>query len=223
MGSDLWPWLAVAGLGALHGLNPATGWVLAAAWGLRSRGRGQTLRALAPLALGHLVSVALVAGAVMLGLAMSRLLLQVLAGGLFIAAVVAHFWDRTPSMMRAPAGHAGLALWSFMMATAHGAGLMLVPALVPLCMGDVSAGASGASGSLGLALAAVVLHMVAMLATTGLVAAGVCRGVAAGARLLGGATALQTRHDGGPQCPEHGSPADDHRLRELARRSPAGG
>ena len=182
---SLWPWLLVAGVGALHGLNPATGWMWAAAWGLRSRDSAQALRALAPIAAGHAASVALVAGAVVFGLAMDRLALQVLAGGLLAAFAVLHLWGRAPKAARAPAGHAGLALWSFMVSSAHGAGLMLVPALVPLCAGDASVPAMAASGPLALAFAAVGVHTAAMLAVTGLVAAGVCRGFDAGARLLG--------------------------------------
>ncbi len=184
--SSLWPWLLVAGVGALHGLNPATGWLLAAAWGVRSRDRAQALRALVPIAAGHAASVALVAGAVVWGLAMDRFALQVLAGGLLAVAAIVHLSGRTAQVARAPAGHAGLALWSFMMSTAHGAGLMLVPALMPLCMGDASARETTASGSLMLALAAVGVHTAAMLAVTGVIATGVCRGFEAGARLLRG-------------------------------------
>ncbi|HEV8523701.1 MAG TPA: hypothetical protein VGQ71_04320 [Terriglobales bacterium] len=182
--ASLWPWLAVAGVGALHGLNPATGWMLAGAWGVRSRDRAQALRALVPIAAGHAASVALVAGAVVFGLSMDRFALQVLAGGLLAVAAVVHLSGRTPEVARAPAGHAGLALWSFMMSTAHGAGLMLVPALIPLCMGDASAREITASGSLTLALAAVGVHTAAMLAVTGVIASEVCRGFDVGARLL---------------------------------------
>jgi hypothetical protein len=171
----------VAGVGALHGLNPANGWACAAAWGLRSRDRAQALRALLPIAVGHAASMALVAGAVVWGLAMDRFVLQVLAGGLLLACVVLHVWGRAPKAARAPAGQAGLALWSFMMASAHGAGLMLVPALLPLCAGNESLGA----GPLALALAAVGVHVAAMLAVTGLVAGGVCRGVDCWALWLG--------------------------------------
>ena len=180
--AGLWPWLAVAGVGALHGLNPASGWMFAAAWGVRSRDRAQALRALLPIAVGHAASVALVAGAVAYGVALDRVLLQTLAGVLLVVVALAHLSGRTPMLARAPAGHAGLALWSFMMSTAHGAGLMLVPALIPLCMGDAPARKIGASGSLTLALAAVGVHTAAMLAVTGLVATGVCRGFDAGAR-----------------------------------------
>jgi hypothetical protein len=175
--ASLWPWLAVAGVGALHGLNPATGWMLAAAWGVRSRDRAQALRALVPIAVGHAASVALVAAAVALGLSMDRVGLQVAAGGLLLVFAAIHLSGRTPQRARAPAGHAGLALGSFMMSTAHGAGLMLVPALIPLCMGDGPAREIGASGSLAVALAAVGIHSAAMLAVTGLIAAGLCRGL----------------------------------------------
>jgi hypothetical protein len=174
--ASLWPWLAVAGVGALHGLNPATGWLLAAAWGVRSRDQRQALRALVPIGVGHAASIALVAGAVALGLAMDRAVLQAVAGGLLLVAVSVHLWRRAAPRVRAPAGHAGLALWSFMMATAHGAGLMLVPALIPLCTGDASARRITASGSATLALAAVAVHTAAMLAVGAAISIGVCRG-----------------------------------------------
>jgi hypothetical protein len=71
--ASLWPWLAVAGVGALHGLNPATGWMLGRRLGRAFSGdRAQALRALLPIAVGHAASVALVAGAVMFGLSMDR-------------------------------------------------------------------------------------------------------------------------------------------------------
>jgi hypothetical protein len=181
---SLWPWLAVAGVGALHGLNPATGWALAAAWGVRSRDRSQAPRALVPIAAGHIASVALVAGAVAGGMATDRVVLQVLAGGLFAFTVIIHLSGRLPQVVRAPAGHAGLALWSFMMSTAHGAGLMLVPALVPLCAGDTSVLEITGSGPLALAFTAAGIHMAAMLAVTGVVATGVCQGFDAGTRLF---------------------------------------
>jgi len=185
--SSLWPWLVVAGVGALHGLNPANGWACAAAWGLHARDRAQAMRALLPIAVGHLASIALVAGAVVWGLAIDRFALQMLAGGLLVACAMLHLSGCAPSAARAPAGQAGLALWSFMMASVHGAGLMLVPALVPLCAGEAAlAGMEGLAGAgpLLLALVAVGVHMAAMLIVTGLVASGVCRGFSTGARWL---------------------------------------
>lgn len=171
----LWSLLAAAGVGALHGLNPATGWMLAAAWGLRAGDRAQARRALLPIAIGHAASVALVGGALAIGLSLDRFLLQVLTGALFVVAVVVHLSGRVPMAARAPAGHAGLALWSFAMSTAHGAGLMLVPALIPLCVGGPASGGMTVSGSLALALLAVVVHTAAMLAVTAVIASGVCR------------------------------------------------
>ncbi len=182
--SSLWPWLTVAGLGALHGLNPATGWMLAAAWGVHSGDRAQALRALMPLAAGHAASVALVAGAVALGLALDRRLVQALAGGLLAAVVLYHLRGRATKRARIPAGHAGLALWSFMMSSAHGAGLMLAPALIALCASDSPPWEIAGSGPLVLALAAVGVHSGAMLTVTGMMAAGACRGFDAGASLL---------------------------------------
>jgi hypothetical protein len=182
--ASLWPWLAVAGVGALHGLNPAAGWIFAAAWGVHSRDRGQAVRALMPIVIGHATSVALVAAAVALGLSMDRVLLQTVAAALLVIVAMVHLSGRTAKRARAPAGHTGLALWSFMMSTAHGAGLMLVPALIPLCMGDAPGREITASGSLSLAVAAVAVHTAAMLAVTGVVATGVCRGFDAGAGLV---------------------------------------
>jgi hypothetical protein len=71
-----------------------------------------------------------------------------------------------------------------MMSTAHGAGLMLVPVLMPLCTGNAATREITASGSLALALAAVGVHTAAMLAVTGVIAIGVCRGFDSGASLL---------------------------------------
>jgi hypothetical protein len=158
--------------------------MFAAARGLQSGDRAQALRALAPIAVGHVASVALVAGAVALGLAMDRVMLQVLAGVLLVVVAVYHLTGRKTRRIRTPAGYIGLALWSFMMSTAHGAGLMLVPAFIPLCMTNTPAREITASGSLMLALAAVGVHTVAMLAVTGGIACGVCRGFDGGGRLL---------------------------------------
>ena len=191
--TNLWPWFAVAGLGALHGLSPANGWMFAAAWGLRSRDGAQARRALVPIAIGHATSVAVVAFAFAQGLSMDPTRVQGLAGALLVGAALYRLLrgagPHTPAIRR-QTGHVGIALWSFLMATAHGAGMMLVPALVPLCMADNPAREITASGSLVLALAAVGVHTAAMLTMTGVIATGVCRGVALHPRLLNG-TALR--------------------------------
>lgn len=180
--TNYWLWVSVAGVGALHGLNPASGWMFAAAWGVNSRNRAHALRALLPIAIGHATSVALVAGAFAIDVSIDRVMMQVLAGGLLAVIAIGHCFGGT-KRARVPAGKAGLALWSFMISSAHGAGLMLVPVLMPLCMGNAAA-REIKSGSLTLALATVCIHTVAMLAVTGVIAIGVCRGFDAGASLL---------------------------------------
>ena len=178
--TNLWPWLAVAGVGALHGLSPANGWMFAAAWGVQARDAAQVRRALWPIALGRGASVGVVAYVLTQGLSMDRTLAQGLAGALLIAAAALRLLRgaRPCTPIGAPTGHAGIALWSFLMASAHGAGLMLVPALVPLCLADSPAREITASGSLLLATAAVGVHMAAMLLTTVAIATGVCRSIA---------------------------------------------
>ena len=180
--TGIWPWLAVAAVGALHGLNPASGWMFAAAWGVHSRDQGRALRALMPIALGHTASVGLVAGAFAIGLSMDRVAMQVVAGGLLAVVLICHLSGH--KVRRVPAGRAGLALWSFMMSSAHGAGLMLVPVLMPLCTGNAMARETAASEPLILVLAAVGVHAAAMLAVTGVIAIGICRGLDAGASML---------------------------------------
>lgn len=185
--------MAVAGLGAFHGLNPANGWMFAAACGVHARDGAQARRALLPIGIGHLASVAIVAGAFTQGMWMDRALVQVLAGALLIGTASIRLLrgagQRTP--INTHAGHTGVALWSFLIATAHGAGLMLVPALASMCLANNPAREITASGSLVMALGAVGVHTAAMLVTTGVIATGVCRGVAMHPGLLSGTTPRQ--------------------------------
>ena len=191
--ATLWPWLALAGLGALHGLSPATGWMFAAAWGVRAGDGAQVRRALVPIAVGHAASITVVACTFAEGMSMDRALVQDLAGALLVGAASYRLLRGAGQCapISTQAGYAGIALWSFLMATAHGAGLMLVPALVPLCLADNPAREITTSGSLTLALAAVGVHTAAMLVTTGVIATGVCRRVALHSRLSSGTAPRQ--------------------------------
>ena len=174
--TGVWPWLAVAGAGALHGLNPASGWAFMAARG-RARGvRTGAWRALAPVAIGHAASVAAIVALATLGLMAQRGVLPWLAGGLAIFAAAVHVAGHLPQSFDALAGQAGVALWSFTMGVAHGTGLMLVPALIPLCLSGSPAREITASGSLALALAAVAVHLAALLGAAGAMAALAPRG-----------------------------------------------
>ena len=165
-----WPWLAVAGMGALHGLNPATGWLSAAAWGVRCGDRAQALRALAPIAIGHVVSVGLVAVLVAAGLAAQRGAAAVGGGwtGPAVVATAIHLAGHSHPRARRFAGHAGLALGAFTVACVQGAGMMLVPALIPVCASGSPMRAFPASGSLVLVSAAALLHLAAMELVHGL-------------------------------------------------------
>lgn len=214
--AQLWPWLFLAGLGALHGLSPANGWLFAAACGVRAGDSAAARRALLPVALGHGLSVGLVVFAAFQGVLVGGDAMRKIAGGGLILLAIGRWLrghagsvamhscamqsgsaaahpgaphietgatnPRVASTVPANANtfttDAGIALWSCLMATVHGAGLMLVPALVPLCLSDSPARAITASGSLPLTLAAVGVHLAAMLLTTGLIAAGICRGIA---------------------------------------------
>lgn len=164
-----WPWVAIGGLGVFHGLNPAMGWLFAVALGLHRRSLAAVLLALPPMAAGHALSIWLVAGSVMaLGMQVDTAAVRLVAGGILVLWAGYHwrYGHRHRVRVGMTVGLAGLAAWSFLMATAHGAGLMLVPALMPLCAGMPAIG----GGSLLVSLAAVAVHTVTMLAVTGMIA-----------------------------------------------------
>ena len=171
--SALWPWLALAGLGAFHGLNPAMGWLFAVALGLHRRSRAVVLEALIPIAIGHALAILAVALAVvLLGLVVDQRLIRIAAGTLLIGWAAYHtlYGSRHRVRFGMQVGMLGLGAWSFLMASAHGAGLMLVPVLIPLCLAASPAQELTAAGSVPIALAAVGVHTLAMLATTGVIA-----------------------------------------------------
>jgi hypothetical protein len=120
------------GLGAFHGLNPGMGWLFAVALGLQEGRRWAVWRAMLPLGLGHglavgvTVLVAALAGTVM-PIGALRVGVGVLLVGLGIAKLMRHRHPRYGGMR---VGMAGLTVWSFLMASAHGAGIMVVPAIL---------------------------------------------------------------------------------------------
>jgi hypothetical protein len=167
-----WPWLAVASLGAFHGLNPGMGWLFAVALGLHRRDRRIVWLALAPIALGHAVSVAAVALVFLwVGWLVDGGALRVGAALLLIGWAIYHwrFGHRHRVRFGMQVGLAGLFAWSFLMAAAHGAGLMLWPALMPLCHPS-SASAIPPSTPLAAGLAGVGVHTLAMLSVTAAIA-----------------------------------------------------
>lgn len=123
------PWLSLLALGAMHGINPAMGWLFAVARGLHERDRRAVWRALGPLAVGHALAIGV---AVLIAIALGRMLpLRWLRWS--VAAVLAAFGidglmhHRHVSLRGMQASARELASWSFLVASAHGAGLMVLP------------------------------------------------------------------------------------------------
>src|SRR5438874_310568 len=128
-------WLLLAALGAYHGLNPAMGWLFAVALGLQERSRSAVLQALLPIAVGHEASVAVIVA--VLGVAPAVVSIQLLRG--LAGAVLVGFgaWKlvrlgRHPKWVGFRLSKRELAGWSFLMSSAHGAGLMVMPLLLGL-------------------------------------------------------------------------------------------
>jgi hypothetical protein len=181
--THLWPWLALLGLGALHGINPGMGWLFALCLGLQERRRVAVLAALPPIALGHAISVGLVVFVVaVLSTRLQPELLKYASAAVLITyggyrAVRA----RHPRWVGMRVGFRDLTMWSFLMASAHGAGLMLVPVFLVASSPDAQAQAHHAStgahaghfpllsGPLVLT-AAVIVHTLGHLIVAGLVA-----------------------------------------------------
>jgi hypothetical protein len=167
--TDAWPWVSLAVLGAYHGLNPAMGWLFAVALGFQERSRLAVLRALPFLALGHEASVAVV---VLLisgtqAVVSPQLVRPIGAVALIAFGVFKLVKPRShPRWVGMRVSSRDLMVWSFLMSTAHGAGLMLFPALLGLSgsnqLDDVS---DLQPGMLTLVedAAAVLLHTGAML------------------------------------------------------------
>jgi hypothetical protein len=165
-------WLMVVASGLYHGLNPGMGWPLAVSAGLMNGGRAHLLRALGPLALGHFAAMlaVLLPFAAMAAAVRHQEEIRLAAAWLLVAAGAAlMIWRRHPRALARIPPHR-LALWSFAVAIAHGAGLMLLPAYMGLCATD--AGAEGAAstlvaGTAGVALLVAVVHACAMIAAGG--------------------------------------------------------
>lgn len=172
-----WAWLAVVALGAYHGLNPGMGWLFAVSNGMQTRRARGVFVALPPIALGHLLAMAAaLLPFALLGLYLEGLgAIRVVAGLVLVAfGLYTLFAQRHPRYL-ARIGPSQLSLWSFLMATAHGAGLMLIPVVLDLCT-DTSAHEGHAAlrelarGSITLTLIATIVHTVAMVVTGGAIA-----------------------------------------------------
>jgi hypothetical protein len=176
--SGSWPWVVLILLGAYHGLNPGMGWLFALSLGLQQRSRAAVLRALVPIALGHAAAISLALAAV--GLARSEIRRETLkflvAGILFALGLYRMFRSRHPRGAGMRVGFRDLTVWSFLMASAHGAGLMLAPVLLARPMQGMhhSMDRSAASSLTGIAPSllalAVLVHTLGLILVAGAVA-----------------------------------------------------
>ena len=168
--------MTLALLGAWHGANPGMGWLFALSRGLQERRGSAVAGALPPIALGHALAV----GLALMALAVGNFVLPtsyvcpitaVLLIGVGVLKLIRH---RHPRWVGMNVGFGGLLLWSFLMANAHGAGLMLVPLFVISQPGQAPLPACH-QASLALStpahyLGATLLHTAAMLLVTGAIA-----------------------------------------------------
>ncbi len=169
MTGALWPWAALVLLGAYHGVNPGMGWLFAVARGLQEKNRRAVLGSLLPIAIGHEASIVIVVVAVSL----TQQFLPPFVVRLIAALVLVSFGvyklarpRSHPGGFGMRVGPGGLAAWSFLMSSAHGAGLMLAPVLLGL---PVYAAYHSLREISLQAVAAASLHVAAMLLVMGIV------------------------------------------------------
>jgi hypothetical protein len=188
-----WTWLSLILLGSFHGLNPAMGWLFAVARGLQERRTSAVAAALGPIAVGHALAIGVVVVAVwLLGTMLPQGALMLVGGtamlGFAAYKVVTRF--RHPAWVGMRVSGRDLVAWSFLMATAHGAGLMLVPSLLELRGDRVPAAeahmgthshhmpsTAGGADDIVTSLLAVGLHTAAMFVVGGALAIVVYRKV----------------------------------------------
>ena len=164
-------------LGAYHGINPGMGWLFAVALGIQERSSGAVGRSLLPIALGHGLAIGVVVlFAVLLGTVIPLSYIRVAVALILLGFGVYCLRQRHPRGGGMRVGFRDLTSWSFFMASAHGAGFMLLPVLLrSLAEAGHSAHAGGGVEAHFLAtpmagLIATAVHTIGYLAVTGLVA-----------------------------------------------------
>ena len=172
--TSAWLWLAIIVSGLYHGINPGMGWPLAVAAGLMDKSPRALLAALWPLSIGHLAAmlVVLLPFALLLVLAQWQHQIQAGASLLVIGFGIWRLLNPRHPRVLARIRPTHLALWSFVVAIAHGAGLMLVPIYLGLCQtagadsGHESAAILSAA-NLEMAMIVSVVHTLAMVSAGG--------------------------------------------------------
>ena len=169
--TSAWLWLAVIVSGIYHGINPGMGWPLAVAAGLMDKSPRALFAALWPLSIGHLLAmlVMLLPFAMLLALVQWKHQVQAGASCLVIAFGVFRLLDPRHPRVLARIRPTQLALWSFVVAIAHGASLMLVPIYLGLCQTQVRESATMLLVNANLGMAAIVSfgHTIAMVSAGG--------------------------------------------------------
>jgi hypothetical protein len=169
-------WLVLL-LGAYHGLNPAMGWLFAVALGMQEQSGKAVARSLVPIAVGHALAI----GSVVLIAALLCMTLPVMVIRYFIGAVLIGLGiyclvrHQHPRWVRMQVGFRDLTVWSFLMASAHGAGLMVVPVLLRSNTAEAQSPMASHNHILptvspAAAMLATGVHTIAYLAVTGLLA-----------------------------------------------------
>ena len=168
-------WLMLL-LGAYHGINPGMGWLFAVALGMQEQKGSAVARALVPIALGHALSIGIVVLiAAFLGMALPREAIRYpVAAMLFALGIFSLVRHHHPRWVRMRVGFRDLTLWSFLIATAHGAGLMVLPVLLGSSKVEAADHMSGhhhlAAVTPLAAIFATAVHTIGYLAVTGLIA-----------------------------------------------------
>jgi hypothetical protein len=170
-------WGAVIVSGVYHGVNPGMGWPLAVSAGLMEGRRSAVAKAIGALAVGHLLAMLaiLLPFSMMTALVRWETELRIGAGALVIAAGVYLLINRRHPRFLARVSPSRLALWSFLAAMAHGAGLMLVPIYLGICEADLAdAGHEAARELMGQNITSALLvafaHTLAMTVAGGAIA-----------------------------------------------------
>jgi len=174
--SGSWPWVPLIMLGAYHGLNPGMGWLFAVSRGLQERSRAVVAWSLVPITLGHAVAIALAVA--VLQFVQTMLPIHALKVGvavlLFAMGAYRLFRSRHPQGGGMRAGFWDLSLWSFLMASSHGAGLMLIPILLAhpgqVIAHEMAMPLPASLSSPSFAIRAVAVHTASLLGVAGAIA-----------------------------------------------------
>jgi hypothetical protein len=172
-----WLWFAVIASGAYHGASPGMGWPLAVSAGLMERSPRGLLTALVPLSIGHLLAtlIVILPFALLITLVEWQRQIQIGASVLVIGFGVLRLINQRHPRALARIPPTQLGLWSFAVAIAHGAGLMLLPIYLGLCReadldGSHAAATTLINASLAMALLVSTVHAIAMITAGGTLA-----------------------------------------------------